>query len=234
MELSGSWSANEILFCNFLAGAKRAFDLQFIPRIAIAVHSRTGHWDSIYFTSLNTLSWGGRIFVRNDQKLLGFTTDSLVTSQLSLWGCHVIWFRIAEISSRLVETRRSPKGILEADLMSQPIERTQNFCRSARKFRWFNRLKQIFCTSSLRFLQSSCSKNVCSWKNEVVTFMNFTLTVKIGTHDVVSIFLVMNLLAAILYSERSWEFSHFYKFDEIFCTNSRRERAYCWEWLRKI
>ena len=42
------------------------------------------------------------------------------------------------------ETRRSPKGILEADLMSQPIERTQNFCRSARKFRWFNRLKQIF------------------------------------------------------------------------------------------
>ena len=91
-----------------------------------------------------------------------------------------------------------------------------------------------FWTSSLRFLQSTSFKNVCSWKNEVVTFMNFTLTVKSGTHDVVSFFQVMNLCSAILCSELSWEFLSFWKFEKIFCTNSRRERAYRWEWLRKI
>lgn len=86
------------------------------------------------------------------------------------------------------ETRRSPKGILEADLMSQPIERTQNFCRSARKFRWFNRLKQIFgpprANPQLRLVQ----KCLLMKETKLITFMNFTLTVKNGTHDVVSIF----------------------------------------------
>lgn len=132
------------------------------------------------------------------------------------------------------ETRRSPKGILEADLVSQPIERTQNFCWNARKFRWFHRLKQIFGPPRAKPKLRHVQKCLLMKETKLSTFMNFTLSVKNGTHDVVSFFLVMNWCWAILCSELSWEFSHFYKFEDIFCTNSRRERAYCWDWVEKM
>ena len=141
----------------------RAFDLQFIPRIATAVHSRTGHWDSIYFTSPNLRLWGGRIFVSNDQKLLGFTTDSLVTSQLSLWGCHVIWFRIAEISSRLVRREGARKGFSKRILchnrsneLKISAEMHGNFVGSIVSNKFLDLLARN--RSSVMF------KNVCSWK----------------------------------------------------------------------
>jgi hypothetical protein len=158
------------LFLLLLAGAKRAFDRQRIPSVASAVHSRTGHWDSIYFTSLNTLSWGGRNFFRNAKNLLGFTTDSLVTSQLSLWGCHVIQFPRWEISMNLVEMNRSPKGILERDLVSQRsnelkilAEAHENFVGSI-----FTKKFGIICTrsGSLRletFLPHVTFLNGCEW-----------------------------------------------------------------------